>query len=94
MDLCILYLKALVISAERLKEYVFNKICKELLKGLLCVVYMHSSVQKDNNNPGLTILRWIYEELSSDCKDKLQAVYFVYPGLLSRLVLGTLGRFF
>ncbi|KAH0682429.1 hypothetical protein KY290_020995 [Solanum tuberosum] len=88
------YFPALVISAERLKKYVFNKICTELPEGPFCIVYMHSTVQKEDNNPGLTILRWIYEELPTDHKDRLQAVYFVHPGLRSRLVLATLGRFF
>lgn len=83
-----------VISAERLKKYVYKKICTELPEGPFCIVYMHSTVQKEDNNPGLTILRWIYEELPSDHKDRLQAVYFVHPGLRSRLVLATLGRFF
>lgn len=88
------YFPALVISAERLKKYVLNKICTELPEGPFCIVYMHSTVQKEDNNPGLTILRWIYEELPSDHKDRLQAVYFVHPGIRSRLVLATLGRFF
>ncbi|CAN4089844.1 unnamed protein product [Withania somnifera] len=84
------YFSALAISAERLKNYVFSKICTELLEGPFCIVYMHSTVQKEDNNPGLTILRWIYKELSSDHKDRLQAVYFVHPGIRSRLVLATL----
>ncbi|KAM3280694.1 protein GDAP2 [Capsicum chacoense] len=88
------YFPAPVISAEQLKKYVFNKICTELPEGPFCIVYMHSTVQTEDNNPGLTILRWIYEELPSDHKDRLQAVYFVHPGLRSRLVLATLGRFF
>lgn len=93
-QLCQQYFAALVISAERLKKYVFNKVCTELPEGPFCIVYMHSTVQKEDNNPGLTILRWIYEELPPDHKDRLQAVYFVHPGLRSRLVLATLGRFF
>ncbi|KAL3625579.1 hypothetical protein CASFOL_031033 [Castilleja foliolosa] len=43
-------------------------------------------------SPGLTILRWIYEELPDDYKDRLQVVYFIHPGLRSRLVFATLGR--
>lgn len=85
---------ATVVSAERLKRYVFNKICSELPEGPFCVVYMHSTVQKEDNSPGITILRWIYEELPSDFKDRLQTVYFIHPGLRSRLVIATLGRFF
>jgi hypothetical protein len=53
---------------------------------------MHSTVQKDDNSPGITILRWIYEDLPSDIKDRLQLVYFIHPGLRSRLVIATLGR--
>jgi len=59
-----------------------------------CIVYMHTSVQKEDNSPGITILRWIYEELPSDFKDRLQIVYFIHPGLRSRLVIATVGRLF
>uniref|UniRef100_A0A0A0K5T9 CRAL-TRIO domain-containing protein n=1 Tax=Cucumis sativus TaxID=3659 RepID=A0A0A0K5T9_CUCSA len=52
------------------------------------------SVVKDDNCSGLTILRWIYEELPSDYKDRLQVLYFVHPGLRWRLVLVTFGHFF
>jgi hypothetical protein len=88
------YFPAPVISGERLKKYIFHKIRSELPEGPFCIVYMHSTVQKEDNNPGLTILRWIYEGLPSDCKDRLQTVYFIHPGLRSRLVFATLGRFF
>ncbi|XP_027068523.2 uncharacterized protein [Coffea arabica] len=88
------YFPAPVISGERLKKYVFHKIATELPEGPYCIVYMHTTVQSDDNSPGLTILRWIYEELPSDHKDRLQVVYFIHPGLWSRLVFATLGRFF
>ncbi|KAL0316791.1 UNVERIFIED_CONTAM: hypothetical protein Sradi_5557300 [Sesamum radiatum] len=52
-----------------------------------------NTVQKEDNSPGITILRWIYEELPNDYKDRLQVVYFIHPGLRSRLVFATLGRF-
>lgn len=88
------YCPAPVIAAERLKKFVFHKMNTEMPEGPFCIAYMHSTVQKEDNNPGLTILRWIYEELPSDCKDRLQAVYFIHPGLRSRLVIATLGRLF
>ncbi|KAK9125099.1 hypothetical protein Scep_013945 [Stephania cephalantha] len=88
------YFPAPVVSAERLKKYVFQKIVNELPEGPFCIVYMHSTVHKEDNSPGMTILRWIYEGLPSIVKDRLQVVYFVHPGLRSRLVLATLGRFF
>ncbi|KAK9267044.1 hypothetical protein L1049_007402 [Liquidambar formosana] len=88
------YFPAPVVSGERLKRYIFHKIFSELPEGPFCIVYMHSTVQKEDNSPGLTILRWIYEELPSDHKDRLQILYFIHPGLRSRLVFATLGRFF
>lgn len=87
------YFPAPVIGAEWLKKYIIYKIATELPQGPFCIVYMHSTVRKEYNSPGLTILRWIYEELPSDFKDRLQVVYFVHPGLRSRLVIATLGRF-
>lgn len=88
------YFPAQVISAERLKKYVFYKVYTEASEGPFCIVYMHSTVQKEDNSPGMTILRWIYEDLPEEAKDRLQAVYFVHPGLRSRLAFATLGRFF
>ncbi|QCD97027.1 ganglioside-induced differentiation-associated protein 2-like [Vigna unguiculata] len=88
------YFPATVVNAERLKRYVFHKICSELPDEPFCIVYMHTSVQKEDNSPGITILRWIYEELPSDFKDRLQIVYFIHPGLRSRLVIATVGRLF
>ncbi|XP_047967524.1 ganglioside-induced differentiation-associated protein 2 [Salvia hispanica] len=86
------YFPALVIPGERLKKYVFHKILTEMDEGPFCIVYMHSTVQKEDNSPGLTMLRWIYEELPDEYKDRLQVVYFIHPGLRSRLVFATLGR--
>ncbi|KAJ7972154.1 ganglioside-induced differentiation-associated protein 2 [Quillaja saponaria] len=88
------YYPAPVVSVERLKKYIFHKICSELPEGPFCIVYMHSTVQRDDNSPGITILRWIYEELPADFKDRLQTLYFIHPGLRSRLVFATLGRLF
>lgn len=87
------YFPAPVISGERLKKYIFHKIYGELPEGPFCVVYMHTTVQKEDNNPGMTVLRWIYEDLPPDQKDRLQLVYFIHPGLRSRLLFATVGRF-
>ncbi|CAK9185911.1 unnamed protein product [Ilex paraguariensis] len=88
------YFPAPVINGERLKRYVFHKIFTEMPEGPFCIVYMHSTVQKEENSPGMTILRWIYEALSPGCKERLQIVYFIHPGLRSRLIFATLGRLF
>lgn len=85
---------ATVISAERLKRYVFHKLSTELHEGPYCILYMHSTVRSEDNNPGMSILRWVYEELPSDYKERLQVVYFLHPGLRSRLAVATLGRLF
>uniref|UniRef100_A0A0D6R7S5 CRAL-TRIO domain-containing protein n=1 Tax=Araucaria cunninghamii TaxID=56994 RepID=A0A0D6R7S5_ARACU len=88
------YFPAPVISGERLKKYVYQKIFSTVPEGPFCILYMHTSVQKDENSPGVSILRWIYEELPVDYKDRLQVVYFLHPGIRSRLLLATLGRYF
>ncbi|XP_010909533.1 uncharacterized protein [Elaeis guineensis] len=88
------YFPAPIINGERLKRYVFYKLSTELPDGPFCIVYMHSTVQSEDNNPGMSILRWVYEELPSDYKERLQVVYFLHPGLRSRLVFATLGRLF
>lgn len=89
-----LWYAAPVVSGERLKRYIFHKICSEWPEGPFCIAYMHSTVQKEDNSPGITILRWIYEELPPEIKERLKIVYFIHPGLRSRLAFATLGRFF
>lgn len=88
------WLSATIISGERLKRYVSHKLSTELPEGPYCILYMHSTVNSEDNNPGMSILRWVYEELPSDYKERLEVVYFLHPGLRSRLAVATLGRLF
>nr|ACG46298.1 cellular retinaldehyde-binding/triple function, C-terminal [Zea mays] len=88
------FFPAPAIDGERLKKYVFYKLRTELPVGPFCILYMHSTVQSDDNNPGVSILRTIYEELSPEYKERLQVFYFLHPGLRSRLAIATLGRLF
>ncbi|MQM02487.1 hypothetical protein Taro_035253 [Colocasia esculenta] len=88
------FFPALVISGDRLKRYIYHKMFTELPEGPICIVYMHSAVQKADNSPGLSVLRWIYEGLNPDVKERISVVYFLHPGIRSRLVFATLGRFF
>ncbi|KAL8162967.1 hypothetical protein V2J09_014456 [Rumex salicifolius] len=88
------YFPAQVISCDRLKKYAFFKILREVAEGPYCILYMHTTVQKEDNSPGITILRWIYEDLPAHVKERLQTVYFLHPGIRSRLAFATLGRFF
>eukprot|EP00249_Psilotum_nudum_P005502 c18938_g1_i1 orf=234-968(+) len=87
------FFPAPVIDSSRLKEYV-QTVTKELGEERFCVVYFHTSVKRRDNNPGMLTLRWVYETLPEDCRQRLEVVYFVHPGLLSRTVMGLLGRFF
>jgi hypothetical protein len=87
-------LPAPAIDGERLKRYVFFKLRTELPVGPFCVLYVHTTVQSDDNNPGMSILRTIYEELPPEYKERLQVFYFLHPGLRSRLTIATLGRLF
>jgi hypothetical protein len=87
-------LPAPVIDGERLKRYVFFKLRTELPVGPFCILYVHTTVQSDDNNPGMSILRTIYEELPPEYKERLQVFYFLHPGLRSRLAIATLGRLF
>ncbi|KAH9326005.1 hypothetical protein KI387_006183 [Taxus chinensis] len=88
------YFPAILVSGQRLQKYVNHKISNEIPEGPFCVVYIHTSVQKGGNSPGLSTLRWIYEELPPVFKERLQVVYFLHPGLQSRLLFATFGRFF
>ncbi|CAO2181757.1 unnamed protein product [Urochloa humidicola] len=88
------FFPAPVIDGERLKKYVFFKLRTELPEGPFCILYIHSTVQSDDNNPGMSILRTIYEELPPEYKERLQVFYFLHPGLRSRLAIATLGRLF
>ncbi|KAG2594364.1 hypothetical protein PVAP13_5NG627500 [Panicum virgatum] len=79
------FFPAPVIDGERLKKYVFYKLRTELPEGPFCILYIHTTVQSDDNNPGMSILRTIYEELPPEYKERLQVFYFLHPGLRSRL---------
>ncbi|KAK8958365.1 hypothetical protein KSP40_PGU020862 [Platanthera guangdongensis] len=79
-------------SGNRIQRYLSYKIRSELSDGLFCILYMHTTMHKEDNNPGMFILRQMYEEMSLGYKEGLQVVYFLHPGLRSRLAITTLGR--
>lgn len=83
-----------VVDGKRLRAFVLRKLQQELQDGPFCVVYFHSNVQSGDNSPGIFTLRSIYETLPCEYKQRLEVVYFLHPGLRSRFLLGTLGRFF
>lgn len=91
----ILWLSAApAVDVERLKVHMLQKLHHELPPGPYVIVYFHTAVQRNDNYPGLWALRDIYETLPNELKHRLESVYFVHPGLRSRVVLATLGRLF
>ncbi|KAJ7563372.1 hypothetical protein O6H91_03G107400 [Diphasiastrum complanatum] len=85
---------ATVVDSGRLKRYAHSKLLNELKEESFVIVYFHTLVQRNENSPGMLALRQIYEALPGEKKQKLQTIYFVHPGLRSRLLLATLGRYF
>ncbi|KAI0500897.1 hypothetical protein KFK09_019115 [Dendrobium nobile] len=78
---------------EALKNYLEKKIFPEIGKAPFCVLYVHTSVNRQDNFPGVSFLRSIYESLPAAVRDGMEAVYFVHPGLQARLFFATFGRF-
>ncbi|CAN6463871.1 unnamed protein product [Victoria cruziana] len=88
------YFPARNVNSEQLKKYLEEHVYPHLeQKQPFCLVYLHSLVQRNENFPGISALRWIYEEIPAAIKENLGAVYFVHPGLQSRLFFATFGRF-
>lgn len=75
-----------------MKKYLEEKIFPQLGEKPFSVVYVHTNVQRSENFPGISTLRSIYEAIPVNVKESLEAVYFVHPGLQSRLFLATFGR--
>lgn len=80
-------------SVDVLRKFLEERIFPRLGKKPFSVVYLHSGVQRSENFPGISALRAIYEAIPIGVRDNLEAVYFVHPGLQSRLFLATFGRF-
>lgn len=89
----ILYWSARIVSVDVVKKYLEEKIFPKLEKRPFSVLYVHTDVQRSENFPGITALRSVYDAIPVNVKENLEAVYFVHPGLQSRLFLATFGRF-
>ncbi|CAM6111184.1 unnamed protein product [Calypogeia fissa] len=88
------FLPATVVNGKRLQQYVTQKLTDGIQSDDFCIVYFHTTVDRGENSPGMLTLRRIYEDLPQDLRQRLGAIYVVHPGIRSRLVLATLGRFF
>lgn len=87
------FFPARALDTVALKKYLEAMIFPLLEEKPFCLVYMHTHVQRAENFPGFSALRSIYEALPVAVKENLEAVYFVHPGLQSRLFFATFGRF-
>ncbi|GMN28843.1 hypothetical protein TIFTF001_002199 [Ficus carica] len=88
------FFPARMVSVDVLRKFLEERIFPRLgKKKPFSVVYLHSGVQRSENFPGISALRAIYEAIPIGVRENLEAVYFVHPGLQSRLFLATFGRF-
>ncbi|GJN21797.1 hypothetical protein PR202_gb09313 [Eleusine coracana subsp. coracana] len=78
---------------EVVKGYLRDRVLPAIGDREFVVVYMHSRVDRARNFPGVGAIRAAYESLPPGTKARLRAVYFVHPGLQSRLFFATFGRF-
>uniref|UniRef100_A0A0E0KTV5 CRAL-TRIO domain-containing protein n=1 Tax=Oryza punctata TaxID=4537 RepID=A0A0E0KTV5_ORYPU len=76
-----------------LMGYVRRRVLPAIGDAEFVVVYMHSSVKRGENFPGVGAVRAAYESMPATVRERLHAVYFLHPGLQSRLFFSTLGRF-
>ncbi|CAN6722444.1 unnamed protein product [Malus baccata var. baccata] len=86
-------LRITLLLGEAVNKYLEEKIFPKLgEKAFFSVVYVHTDVNRGDNFPGISTLRSIYEAIPTAVKDRLQAVYFLHPGLQAKLFLATFGR--
>lgn len=89
------FFPARIVSIDVVKKYLEEKIFPKLQKkGLFCVVYIHTGVERGDNFPGISALRSIFDDIPPSIQSNLQTVYFLHPGLQSRIFLATVGRLF
>jgi len=82
-----------IVSTDVVNKYLEEKIFPELEKKKFSILYIHTDVQRSENFPGISALRSIYDAIPMKVRENLESVYFVHPGLQSRLFLATFGRF-
>ncbi|KAL6633808.1 hypothetical protein ACP70R_026479 [Stipagrostis hirtigluma subsp. patula] len=80
-------------AEEAVRVHLRERVLPEIGDREFVVVYMHSRVDRGANFPGVGAIRAAYESLPADAKERLRAVYFVHPGLQTRLFFATFGRF-
>ncbi|GLT74394.1 hypothetical protein SLA2020_461970 [Shorea laevis] len=80
-----------MVSSEALKKYLEEKIYPKIRGKPFSMVYVHTGVQRSRNFPGIWTLWSICDAIPINVKENLEAVYFLHPGLQSRLFVATFG---
>ncbi|CAI9117005.1 OLC1v1018310C1 [Oldenlandia corymbosa var. corymbosa] len=86
------FFPARLVSVAACVKFLEEKIFPKLGDKSFSVLYVHTGVDRNQNFPGISALRSIYDAIPARIKDNLQTVYFLHPGLQSRLFLATFGR--
>lgn len=84
---------AQLLSVGVVKEYLGEHIFPRWGKKTFLVWYLHTGVQRSENFPGISALRWINDAIPINVRDNLQTVYFLNPGLQTHLFLAHFGHF-
>ncbi|KAH6821392.1 SEC14 cytosolic factor family protein / phosphoglyceride transfer family protein [Perilla frutescens var. hirtella] len=83
---------ARVVSVEAVKKYLEEEIFPNLEGRRFAAVYVHTEVNRGDNFPGISALRWLYDAVPAGVWENLETLYFLHPGIQSRLFLATFGR--
>ncbi|GAB2282486.1 hypothetical protein Dimus_017029 [Dionaea muscipula] len=86
------FFSARIMSVDAVKRYLEEKILHALEDSPFSLLYVHTDVERGENFPGISALRSIYDAVPATLKNNLECVYFLHPGLQSRLFLATFGR--
>ncbi|KAF3340282.1 protein GDAP2 [Carex littledalei] len=82
-------------SAEAaLKGYLRKRILPELQKKTFAIVYIHTRVNRHDNFPGLSVLRSVLESVPDAVRESIRKLFFIHPGLQSRIFFFTFGSIF
>ncbi|KAJ4746648.1 hypothetical protein LUZ62_051397 [Rhynchospora pubera] len=82
-------------SAEAaLKGYLQKRIFPELEKKPFVIVYIHTRVSRCDNFPGLSVLRSVLESVPDTVHEAIRKLFFIHPGLQSRIFFFTFGCIF
>ncbi|KAG6388488.1 hypothetical protein SASPL_149916 [Salvia splendens] len=82
------FFPARLVSAEATKKFLEDEIFPNLEGRPFSAVYVHTEVSRGDNFPGISALKSIYDAVPGG----LEAVYFLHPGIQSRLFLAAFGR--